>query len=313
MKSFANTYLYNQYPEYEKNIFSFVMTGTEIDKGIPEFDDIYTDVKRRQVSAKLVKILMSDKVVLMISEKPLPKAFKVICIKDVKGGSNEKKIYIDCTGVIVKNSSGRYVCTSNNVDILISYLVAAMHTMIYYIDTKRLDGNAKLNQAGVACFSSLMTHVVDYVAKISVMGTAKTKCIYLSSLYYLANILDKDIHNESIKRIAINQAKISVREAEMIDMQLDPNSFINIKFFAETLAKILRISKLSLDVIVEKWMYLYGPGTVFGLELFPSFATMITDTYVGCYINNQKTIEKITGNAMVEFSKTIIQIGSDAV
>ena len=60
-------------------------------------------------------------------------------------------------------------------------------------------------------------------------------------------------------------------------------------------------------------MYKYGPGTVFALELFPAFATMLTDAYVGAYINNQKSIEKIAGPSMVEFTKALLSIGAESV
>ena len=50
----------------------------------------------------------------------------------------------------------------------------------------------------------------------------------------------------------------------------------------------------------------FGPGTVFGLEYYPAFSAMITDAYVGGYLNNQKTIEKICGKDMVQYSKDVI-------
>ena len=59
-------------------------------------------------------------------------------------------------------------------------------------------------------------------------------------------------------------------------------------------------------------MQFYGTGTVFALEFFPAFSAMLTDAYVGGYINNQLTIEKIAGQSMVKFTKQILQIG-DAV
>ena len=75
----------------------------------------------------------------------------------------------------------------------------------------------------------------------------------------------------------------------------------------------MHLNKLTLDTIVEKWMYVYGTGTVFALELFPAFSNMITDSFVGAYINNQKTIEKVAGTGMVTFTKTILTIGADSV
>ena len=88
---------------------------------------------------------------------------------------------------------------------------------------------------------------------------------------------------------------------------------MNLKFFSESLAEVLHLNKLTIDVIVEKWMTIYGTGTVFALEIFPAFASMITDCYVGAYLNNQKTIEKIIGSSMVEYTKVLLSIGADSV
>ena len=60
-------------------------------------------------------------------------------------------------------------------------------------------------------------------------------------------------------------------------------------------------------------MSIYGTGTVFALEIFPAFASMLTDAYVGAYLNNQKTIEKITNTSMIEFTKTLLSIGAELV
>ena len=104
------------------------------------------------------------------------------------------------------------------------------------------------------------------------------------------------------------------REEEILNLQVDEEKmFINIKNFVEGLTKILKLPETSLELILEKWVYLYGTGTQFALEIFPAFATMMTNCYVGCYINNQKTIEKITGRNMVDFTKGMLRIGSEAV
>lgn len=314
-KTYAATYLYGQYSEYEKQIFSFIMNGTELDKDTDAFDDIKYDVKKRQVSNALVKVLESKQLILMTNSIPLSKAFKVFCAKDIKGPNrNKMKVYIDCSNIIVFNESiGRYECRGNNIDILISYLVSAMHTLIYYADENRLVNNSKVISVGAQAFASLFTHVVDYTCKISSMPSIKSKCLYLSSLYYIANILGKDYTTEGNRRVAKRISGLSDREAGIIDIQLKPNSMLNIKFFCETLSNVLHISKLTLDVIVEHWMKVYGTGTVFGLEIFPAFASMITDSYVGAYINNQKTIEKIAGTSMTEFTKVLLSIGAESV
>lgn len=315
-KTYAGTYLYNQYSEYERQIFSFVMSGTEIDKNSDDFSDIRYEVKKRQVGNSLVKVLDSNSVVLITAETPLSKAFKVFCAKDLKGpNKNKMKVFIDCSNIISRDSeSGRYVCRSNNIDILISYLVSAMHTYIYYVDESRITSNSKVMSIGAQAFAQLFTYVVDYTCKISSMHSTKNKCMYLAALYYLGNILGKDITTEGNRRIAKKVSGLSDRDAGIVDIQITDESMLNIKYFVEeTVSKILHLNKLTLDVVLERWMTVYGTGTIFGLEIFPAFASMLTDTYVGAYLNNQKTIEKIAGSSMIEFTKVLLSIGAESV
>ena len=137
--------------------------------------------------------------------------------------------------------------------------------------------------------------------------------IYLSSLYYQINILQKDL-TDGVKNVARKISGLSEREADILHIQFDHNTFLNIKYFLETVTKILKIdTKVTLELFIEKWLYLYGTGTGFALELYPAFATMITDAYVGAYINNQKTIERVTGKDLVNFTNAILKIGSDSI
>ena len=314
-KTYAATYLYGQYSEYEKQLFTFLMEGEEIDKDSPDFEDIIYEVKKRQVSNSLVSVLKSKEVVLMTNEKPLAKAFKVFCAKDIKGPKKDKmKVFIDCSNIIKRDeNSGRYVCRSNNIDILISYLVSAMHTLIYYADENRIVNNSKIMSIGAQAFATLFTHVVDYVCKISATPTLKNKCMYLSALYYLGNILGKDYTKDNCRAIAKKVSGLSDREAGIVDIQLKPESMLNINYFVESLSEILHFNKLTKDVVLERWMTIYGTGTQFALELFPAFASMITDAYIGAYINNQKTIEKVANTSMIEFTKTLLAIGAESV
>lgn len=309
-KNYSGTYLYGKYPEYEKMLFTFIMEAEEIDKNNDDFNDIIFDIKRRQVSSALAKVLKSDKVKLMRANKALPRQFKVFCAKDLKNNKKDNVVYIDCTGLLEEGKSGKLVC--KDIDILISYIQSACHTYIYYKDETRFTNNSTIISKGAEAFADLMTYVVDYIAHISSTPKNKSYCKYMCSQYYMFCILGKDI-TDGTMHIARKISGLSDREANVVEMQYDANTFLNIKFFVDSLSKILRINKLTIDVIVERWMYLFGTNTIFATELFPSFASMVTDCYIGAYLNNQKTIEKVLGNTMVEFSKAIFKVGDDAV
>ena len=284
------------------------MKADQINKADSSFDDIKYEVKKRQVTNSLVKILDSKMVILLMRAEPLPKAFKVFTAKDVKS-DGKMKVFIDCSGLI-NFIDGRYSC--NNIDILIAYLLSAMNQYIYYVDPNRIVMNSNIITDGALCFSALFTGIVDHVEKISIVSSTKNKCLYMSALYYQINILNKEI-NDGVKATCRKVSGLSEREEEIILIQLEENSLLNIKYFIDSITKILKLNKITLDIFLEKWLYLYGVGTQFALELYPAFAEMITDAYVGCYINNQKTIEKICGRNMVDFTNAIFKIGAESV
>ena len=75
------------------------MNAERIDKASPEFADIQYQVKRRQVTITLNRILMDPKVVLCKSPNSLPKSFKVFAAKDVKT-DKVLKVFIDVSDIM---------------------------------------------------------------------------------------------------------------------------------------------------------------------------------------------------------------------
>ena len=96
-------------------------------------------------------------------------------------------------------------------------------------------------------------------------------------------------------------------------MRLDPNDLESIDVFIAAIAKLLSSSELTLEVFIDKWASIFGPGTYFAPELFIAFSSMLTDTYVGCYNNNQKTIEKVAGRNMVSYVNALLKINGDLI
>lgn len=311
-KTYASTFLFGKYPKYTEDMFTAIMTGKVIDKKDSRFGDIKYEVKRRQVSNNLVRVFESNNVILLLPDKALAKSLKVFAAKDLKG-DKRVKTFIDVTGCITED----YHCL--DADRLVAYVINAMVVTVYAneITSNKLIGNNDLIQSGAKCFAALFTYVIDYVAKISINPAIKNKCLYLSAMYYLDNICG--IENEDRSRaMARKLAGITEREENMYNIAMvgfghSEDSYLNIKTFVDTLRDVLKIPKLTLDVVVERWMNLYGPGTVFGLEFFPAFSAMLTDAYTGCYMNNQKTIEKIIGRDMTDYVKKIIAIGDGIV
>ncbi len=91
-KTYAQTYLFRQYSEYEKKMYEFIMTADRVNVNSKEFEDVLYDFKRRNINSNLLKIITSKNVILGIGKsQSLPKAFKVFVDKDVKESKDTLK------------------------------------------------------------------------------------------------------------------------------------------------------------------------------------------------------------------------------
>lgn len=309
-KNLNDTYLYSLTDNYQKNILRYVLQAERLDKKDERFKDLVHDISRRQFSSVVTTILRHPDVILMVSKIPLDKSSKVLCAKDLKQGSGAGlKVFIDCSDIIRIADDG-YRCWKP--DVLVSYLITAMDQLIYYTAPARITTNGVLTKNSISAFAKMYTHIVDFLFKISSVESLRNKCLYLSALYFQVNHLSKSV-DENTKKIAATLAKLSDREANLCDIYIDEDSFKNIKTFIDLTATVLKLPKLTIEVFLDKWMFVYGTGTYFGLELYTSFASILTDSYVGAYINSQKTIEKIVGEEMIGFTKALLSLGGSVI
>lgn len=303
VKNYNNTYLYNANDTYQKIIMEYIMKADRIDQNGDQFESIRYDLTKRQITSDLTKVLLDNHIVLMrFTQKVIPKGLKIFTAKDIKT-DRKLKIFIDCSEFKLVDGQWR----TNYIDVFVSYLVSAMMQLIYYTDPNRLLMNSSLINYARGSFSTLFSYIVDYLYKINNIESMRNNCLYISALYFtngICNLPLTDSHYTAARSIA----GISERQADMIHMHIDENSFNDIKTFVDTLSRVLKISKMTLDVIIERWIFLFGSGTLFALELFPAFSSMLSDAYCGSYINNQKTIEKIVGKNMVDYTKQLLTI-----
>jgi hypothetical protein len=306
IKNYSDCYLYG-FGNYEKELVEFVIKGTYLNKTNEGFKDLVSDIKRQRISSSLVKVLESDNTILVSGAKPMPRAFKYFVAKDMKGDKKSLKLYIDVTGLI-DISGARYTY----INIIISYLMAGMNSMIYYVQPNKITGNSTLLRTGCECFSKMIFYIIDYL-RLSGDSTVRGKIMYLASKYYQINLLGKE-ESDSVENWALKTSGISSTEAELIMMKISSKEpYKSIYTFVKALSECLRAPSLTVDVIVDKWMYTFGSGSQFGLELYPAYAGMLIYAYVGAYLNNQKTLEKIIGRPMMDFVEEVIRIGSELI
>ena len=311
--TYNDSYLYSKLPSYNEQLYKFIVKAERINTKSSEFEDILFDVKRRKISDKLIKVITSDNVVIGIADKSLPKAFRVFVAKDVVD-AKKVKLFIDVTDYI-KYQNGTYTCS--DLSWFISYIVAGMTAFIFRLKMPKIIMNSGIITDGGDCFVRLFSFIIDKIYKISTVQSVRTKVDYLAALYYQSSLLGKDITSESqfrtVRNYAMKITDIDDKDARVVDMMLSKDDFNDINTFISALGRICSLKDIKLDAIVAQWIKSYGTGTVFALEYFPAFSMMITNTYIGGYLDNQLTIEKICSKSLPVFAKQIMQIGDNEV
>lgn len=310
VKSYANTFIYGKKDpngsSTEAGLVEFIMKADRIDKSSQAFSRVDNDVKVRQTTAVLYRILMREDVVLCIGKKELPASFKVFEARDIRSNSKNPKVFIDLTG-IVKIDNGYFVC--KEIDKLCAYLISAMIYLTYHNGYDRIVTNNTIVKSSAICFTKLFTGVFDNL-RVTNYNENRMKISYIVAVYYLYNIMGKDLH--TAQKIATTLFSMSNKETNAYDYYYEEDKhFVNIDTFVTFLSEMFKLKGLTTDTFLNRWFYMYGKGTLYGPELLPAFLSIITNAYSGSYINNQRTIENMCGRDMVTLSTELLRIGAD--
>lgn len=311
-KTYGNTYLYTRNPDemnqHNKVLTDFILKADRIDKNSEAFQSIMDAVKREQRSSVLYSVLQRDDVVLCMRSPELPRAFKVFEAKDLRTKTGPK-VFIDVTGLIKLN--GIYF-DCKKIDVLNTYLLGALTYILYRENPIKLTNNSNITIAGTECYISLVNYIIDYLRIIGYSAN-KDKILYLTGLFYLYNLMGKDLDNYS-KNIAAKIAGVSSSNIRSYELYYDPEKdFRNIDSFITLIAETFKLKGLNTEVFMHQWIYSIGEGTQFCTELFTSFSVLITSAYCGSYVVNQKQIERCCGKSMVNYAIALMKLGSEEI
>ena len=307
-KTFANTFIYGKRNEdgnsAEQALVEYIMKADRIDKYSEAFKPVLEAIKTRQTTAILYRILLSENVVLCMYSKELSASFKVFSAKDIRSTKKARRTFIDLTG-LVTFQSGYFNC--KEIDKLCSYLFCALVNEIYYTNGLQLTGNATVVKSSTLAYTKMVTSIFDYLRVIN-YSENKIKISYIVAVFYLYNLMDKDI--SYARSTATSALGLSNRETSAWDIYYDyEKDFTSIDTLITFLSETFKLKGLTTDVFIDRWIYLYGKGTMYGCELLPSFLCIIVNAYTGAYVNHQKKIETVCGKDMIAIATTILQIG----
>jgi hypothetical protein len=316
-KTFSDSYVYN----YDKNsngkliakeinrkLIEYISSAERIDKRSEAFEGIKQEVKRQQSFSILYSALMRDDVVLMVNSVEMPRAFKVFEAIDIKEVGKKRKVFIDVTKLL-ELSNGFYKC--NNIFQFVTYITEAVTYLLYRNEPIRFLNNSNVITSATECYIGCFTFILDYLRIIG-YSESRNKIKYLAGLFFMNNLMGKDIDN-SVKNTVARIAKISPVEIKQYELYYDNEDFENIDTFISMIAETFKLKGLNTETFITRWIFHFGRGTEYGIDLFTSFCNIINAAYCGAYVVNQKQIEKCCGRSMVKRTTSIMEIASEAL
>ena len=309
VKTHANTFVFKKISEdgenIERNLAEYISKANRIDKSSTGFDNIRSQVKVRQTTAVLYRIMMMPDVVLCTYDKELPASFKVFYAKDIRTIEKKPKVFIDLTGLL-QFVNGQWI--TKEIDKLCAYLIGALSYMVYYADPNRFMVNSVITTDATICYTKLFTGVIDNLRPINYTEN-KLKISYIVSVYFLVSMMGKEMREA--QKIASHIIQANPREIAAWDYYYTEDDFVDINRFVTSLSETFKLSGITFDTFFNRWMVLMGKGAVYALELLPAFIVVMGYSYVGAYLNNQKYIETTCGKTGIELVETVLRVGSD--
>jgi hypothetical protein len=124
--------------------------------------------------------------------------------------------------------------------------------------------------------------------------------------------MGKSIDNYA-KNIAAKIANINPNLIKSYELYYDIEDFENIDTFISMISETFKLKGLNVETFITRWIFHFGRGTEYAIDLFTSFCNMIISAYCGAYIVNQKQIEKSCGKSMVKLTVNIMEIASNSL
>ena len=308
IKTYSDTYIYNKGADaegsMERDLINFIRTSDRINVNSSAFEQIRNQVKVRQTTAVLYRILMNRNVVFCIGKTEAPASFKVFTAKDILTDKS-RKVFIDVTGLFSLNN-GMYYC--KEIDKLCAYLITALVNFLYYENNQRFIDDSVICRSSMDCFIRLFTGILDNL-RVANFAENRIKISYIVGVYYGFAVMGKPL--DSARKYAATVTGINLKDASGYDYGYKMEDFSNINKFITFLAENFHLNGLTTGVFLVRYMQMYGKGTIFGLELLPSFISIITNAYSGSFINSQKTIEKFCGREMINLSTEVLRLGAE--
>lgn len=309
-KTLNDTFIFNHYDKNLKStIFKFISTAEEVsvDK---LHDNIYEINKRFTFSLKphIITDLQNGKLTPVYNSSPtvnIPSSIPaILTIKDGK-----IRCFVNLSNHSKKNKEDELVIDNNKLFVLLQAGEVYLLTYEYFT---RLQRDSDIIKYGSELYSKMFTNILNKKFAINIDDTRYSQVLFLTSKFFLINVLGKEPSIE-VDNYSLRNCKIaSTSLIDGVNRTFNPSDYSKLKNFIEALAVNIRgLEKLTVRGYLDSFANTYGPSTLFALEFLPFFLNTVFSVIIGAFVNQQYVLENLFGKSADRLYNRFANITND--
>lgn len=297
-KSIENTFIYRHINGgsnvITNNIVKTIKNGTILSK--ENLEEAFLIINKNfKFPLKYAIMNAIDRGELVLAFSPqnvnIPTSFPFFLTRNAQG---------KVVSVVLVSQYGKMNPETKDVEInakkLYCMMEGAYFAKVYFDHAVELKKRNVLITSGSSIYSNMFTRVLNKKYALNVDKTKQHKVLFLSSKFYLINLLglpNNEMTSNYAMKNCIGGNPFILRE---VDEMLVDEDYRDIATFIQALARQelgLGMTDLQVRSFTEQFINMYDASALLSLEYFPSFVYTILSVINGAYINNQYVLEDI--------------------
>lgn len=297
---------FNSYSDYFKlysmenknKIIKGIESATTVDLESEDFKLIIMKINNKYVVPEyLYKFIKSKNVRVIVGNTKVAKGLNVLTIND--------EVIINVSDILyINKNTGKLDCRDINKLLHYFYLGIISYSLNKF--PKAFLRKNDFVTCGTKIFTEMYSYVFEYLYKLSSNIHSYDKLKYIVAVFHCMNHLSMN-YNEASK-IATKISGLRDKEINSIEFRMNTDLDFTQGFFKfhERVKDIIDLRKdVSLPVFTDKWIFLYGEGTQFALDMELPFIDIITSINDNLFVVAKNNVERMCAKEVSRYATSI--------
>lgn len=301
LKSLSSTFIFKEYDKslgLTKKMLQFIVDGKPVTR--EQIAEQINDIEKRysyHLKAEVVEAFKDGSIIPMTCLTSTARLPGMVPAFAAQGRGKGVNIYVNLT-----NHSSQAKDGTLNMDTKALYTLlqtGVIYKACFY-NLAGLQKHIKFNKSASYVYSSMFTRVLNKSFSLNTFPDKYDEIAYLSSKFFLVNVLQRE-DNEIVSNIAAGNCKdISRMVLDDLDnrvLQEKESPYASIENLVAFISgNIKGLERLNVRGFLDAFVVMYSAGSLMSLEFLPFFLHTIFSVVIGSFMVNQYSFEPIAKN-----------------